>query len=621
MRTTLTTCGASLSLPRSFSSAPRNCILRSSIIVLASLAIPSLAQQQNGDVLFRAMRDELQRSTGKLQLEKLDKPYFIAYKIVDTDSKSADATFGALTAQNEFRRRLVSVEVHVGSYLRDNTNFFSMRMGPSGVSRNFAEGGINTPLDDDYDEIRRQLWIATDSAYKQALDDYAKKKAVLENRNRTDDAADMSQEKPATDREIVNGDPVKLTDVAGFVRDLSALFRSTPAIDHSTARLSATHSTTRYLNTEGTEYLRVSPSISLTVAADAQAADGMPLSDAESWYGRSLRDLPGKDAIIARVKQLQAGLAKLKDAATIERYTGPVLFEGSAAAELLGQTIIPAFIGLPRLVVDNEQFAGAFGADQGGMRDKIGSRILPSFLNITDDATVKDFEGTPLHGGYQVDEDGVPARPNRVVERGVFKQLLVSRALVAGAGLNSTGNRRTSGTMPSNVLVSATQTSTAAELKAKLIAAAKERHSEYGVIIRRIANPNAPKPSGQGRIISITIGGSGGTGMSGYTIEPVIEAYKVYADGREELIRNLQIAGMSIGNFRDILAAGDKPVAYTGAYQNNRRNPFMGGPIFAGPQLISIVTPGLLFEEVTLQRPIGEVPKLPFTRHPAFESK
>ena len=109
--------------------------------------------------------------------------------------------------------------------------------------------------------------------------------------------------------------------------------------------------------------------------------------------------------------------------------------------------------------------------------------------------------------------------------------------------------------------------------------------------------------------------------MSGYTIEPVIEAYKVYANGREELIRNLQVAGMSIGSFRDILAAGDKPVAYTGAYMNNRRNPFMNGPIFFGSQLISIVTPSLLFEEVTLQRPIGEVPKLPFTAHPSFEAK
>ena len=109
--------------------------------------------------------------------------------------------------------------------------------------------------------------------------------------------------------------------------------------------------------------------------------------------------------------------------------------------------------------------------------------------------------------------------------------------------------------------------------------------------------------------------------MSGYTIEPVVEAYKVFADGHEELVRNLQVAGMSIGNFRDILAAGGTTVAYTNAYRNNRRNPFMGGPIFFGNQLISFVTPALLFEEVTLQRPIGEVPKLPFTRHPSFATK
>lgn len=583
---------------------------------LALLGLPLLAQD---DVLFRAMRDELERSTRKLQLEKLDKPYFIAYKIVDTDSKTADATFGALTSQNEFRRRLVSVEVRVGSYMRDNTNFFSIRMGPSGVARNFAEGGLSTPLDDDYDEIRRQLWIATDSSYKQALDDYAKKKAVLENRNRTDDAADMSQESPVKSKQVETSSVVPpLTELAAYAREISALFRAAPAIDHSTARINFTRSDTRYVNTEGTEYLRSVPSISLTVAADSQATDGMPLADAESWYGWTLSNIP-KDEVVAKVKDMQARLTKLRTAATIERYTGPVLFEDQAAAELLGQTIIPAFVGLPRLVVDNEQFAGAFGADQGGMRDKIGSRILPSYLNIADDATLKVFQGKPLHGGYTMDEDGVPATTTKMVERGVFKHLLVSRALVAGAGSHSTGNRRTTGTMPSNVIVSTTQVTPAAEMKAKLIAAAKERQSDFGVIIRRIANPTAPKPSGAGRMISITIGGSGGTGMTGYTIEPVIEAYKVYADGREELVRNLQIAGMSIGNFRDIMAAGDKPFVYTGAYVNNRRNPFMGGPMFFGNQWISIVTPSLLFEEVTLQRPIGEVPKLPFTAHPSFE--
>ncbi len=592
--------------------------MKTTMFILASLAAFA---QPSDDVLFRAMRDELERSTRKLQLEKLDKPYFIAHKIVDSDNRTAEATFGALTAQNEHRLRLVSVEVRVGSYMRDSTNFFSFRMGPSGVARQFAEGGINTPLDNDYDEIRRQLWIATDSAYKQALDDYAKKKAVLENRNRTDVAADMSQEKPVKNSEVIVADAVKLTDMTELARSLSELFRSTPAIDNSTVRFSWSHSTTRYVNTEGTEYFRVTPQVSLTVAADGQAGDGMPLADSESWYGQLMRDLPSGDVIRERVKAMQTRIARLKDAVTIDRYTGPVLFEGQAAAELLAQTLIPAFIGLPRLVVDNEQFAGAFGADQGGMRDKIGSRILPSFLNITDDATVKDYMGTPLLGFYQVDEDGVTARTNKVIERGVFKQLLVSRALVGGAGTNSTGNRRSAGTMPSNIFVNSTQTATPAELKAKLIAAAKERNSDFGIVIRRIANPTAPKPSGQGRMISITIGGSGGTGMSGYTIEPVVESYKIYADGREELIRNLQVAGMSIGNFRDILAAGDKNIAYTGAYHNNRRNPFMGGPMFAGPQLISIVTPSLLFEEVTLQHPIGEAPKLPFTKHPAFEKK
>jgi len=62
--------------------------------IAALLAMPLFSAD---DALMRAMRDELSRSMRKLQLENLDKPYFVAYRIVETTGCSATASFGALT--------------------------------------------------------------------------------------------------------------------------------------------------------------------------------------------------------------------------------------------------------------------------------------------------------------------------------------------------------------------------------------------------------------------------------------------------------------------------------------------------------------------------------------------
>jgi hypothetical protein len=120
------------------------------------------------DVLFQALRDELQRSMQKLQLANLEKPYFIAYTVQDGTTQAVSASFGSLLVKNESRVRFLTVEVRVGDYTFDNTNFLTLPFGAQGVTRLFG-GTIAIPLDDDYKEIRRQIWLATDSAYKKAL--------------------------------------------------------------------------------------------------------------------------------------------------------------------------------------------------------------------------------------------------------------------------------------------------------------------------------------------------------------------------------------------------------------------------------------------------------------------
>ena len=136
---------------------------------------PGAAQQS--DVLLRAMRDELVRSTDTLQLEELERPYFIEYAVVDTELTVIEATFGASVRNDQTHMRSLRVDVRVGSHELDNSEFVA---GPSFIR--IGRFPRNLVRDDDYDALRHDLWLATDAAYKEALEQLAQKRAFLQNR-------------------------------------------------------------------------------------------------------------------------------------------------------------------------------------------------------------------------------------------------------------------------------------------------------------------------------------------------------------------------------------------------------------------------------------------------------
>ncbi len=588
--------------------------------ILTMTLLSSFAASGADDVVMRAMRDELERSMRKLQLENLQKPYFISYRVVETQSCAAGASFGALLDSycepeaTEARSRNLGVEVRVGDYARDNTNFFAP-MNMAGVARPLFTGGARVPIDDNYDELRRQLWLDTDSAYKTALDTFAKKKAALENRTRTDDAPDFSKEQAVTFSQPLPAVSWKRDEIENMVKSLSALFRESPGIDGSTVRLTCTTWLTRYVNSEGTSYVRPATTAAITINADAQASDGMPISDFEVIRANSIEQLPPREEIVKRIRALQARLEGLRKAVVVERYTGPVLFESGAAAELFLQALGSAFAEVPRVVVDDLRFERMYSAN-GGFADRVGARVLPEFLTVTDDPSAKEFHGQTLYGGYVVDDDGVTAHPTVIVDKGILKTLLHTRALVPGT-TQSTASRRGNGPMPSNLLIGADKAVSSDQLRVELLRMAKQRGLDFGIVVRRMSNPMIQQSLGRSRMIIMTRGNAAGS----IDVEPLIEAYKLFPDGHEELVRNLNINSLTLGSFKDIVAASDSAAVYTAPVRMSIRSPAtrMTFAFPGGPNVVSVAMPSLLFEDLSLQRPSGDVPNLPFTKHPFFD--
>jgi predicted Zn-dependent protease len=577
------------------------------------LAQPSEQPAIQESALSRAMRDELSRSMKDLRLGQLERPYFVSYQVREVQDVDISASSGSLLTSDENRSRMLTVELRIGDYAFDNTNFFA---GPEfAFTRNRSFFGFNElPLDDNYLEFRRLIWLATDSAYKQALENLAGKRAALQNRTRTENLSDFSKEEPTRTSDVLAAGKFGRPDAESLVRDLSTILSNVPDLYNSSVALSASYTRTLYLNSEGTSYEEADPLITLAANASTQAVDGMPLDESVDFYARSLAVLPAPDELAARIRDMTFRLGDLRKAPLLDRYNGPVLFEGRAAGEIFSGEFAPALSGRRKTLYGSPEMDSIFGRFSGlgsaSFADKLGGRVLPEFLTVVDNPTISNYGNEPLFGGYKVDQEGVRGRETRVVENGVLRTLLTTRTPVEGVA-HSSGNHRGPGPAPSNLILVAENGKTEAEIKQQLLELVKKRGLEYGMIIREIGSSGGSIEEQAMDMLS-AMTGQGEKGRN------VLLAYKVYLDGHEELVRGARLSGMSADSFKEIVAASKSAAVYTAAqvphFDFSLISSFGGGAMSA--HLVSYVVPSLLFDDLTLTKPTANLPKPPFSSPP-----
>ncbi len=545
------------------------------IFLLAAFVLPAPAPAAD-DVVMKAMRDELDRSMKQLQLEQLEKPYFISYRVQDRTSLDTAATFGALLSGGLARARYLTVQVRVGNYQSDNSNFMTDPPQANGLTEN-----VLLPLDDDYQELRRQIWLATDTAYKAALEMLSRKRGALENRKARETLSDFSKEQPTTSLEPFSPIRMDLAQAESLVRSLSALFRQSPEIYTSSVSLGLSDTRSWYLNSEGSAVTEETSTASFMALAQTQALDGTMLPDVVMSSARSMEALPQESELTSQIRAMADRLTRVRRAPVVDRYSGPVLFEGAAGAEVFSQVFAPKLLAMRTPASDNPQMEAYAGQGVSKLQDRLGARVLPSFMSVVDDPTQASYQGTPLVGSHAADDEGVQARPTTLVDKGFLKTLLNTRDPVSGIP-QSTGSFRTFGAQPSNLMLTVTDGVSEQELKDQLLSMVKQRNKEFGVIVR-----------GVGR-----------------------EIYKVFPDGHEELMRLGQFDGLDDGAFKDLAAASRDLTVYSIPYTA------LGGRIYPGQNgapLVSFIAPSLLFEDLTLKPATGELPRLPLSKHPYFD--
>jgi len=157
--------------------------------------------------------------------------------------------------------------------------------------------------------------------------------------------------------------------------------------------------------------------------------------------------------------------------------------------------------------------------------------------------------------------------------------------------------------------VKAARNTPLADLKARLIQMCKERDKPYGLLIRKLDFPF----SGSTAEIQTLQSASANSGGSVRPVSPPVLMYRVYPDGREELIRGMRFRGVSTRSLRDILAASAETAVFD--YINN-------GAALARSSaegyiaLTSVISPGLLFDEVEVDRIQDQLQTPPLVAQP-----
>lgn len=570
---------------------------------------PLTASADTGDVVLRAMRDELARSMAELRLDTMPRPYFLSYRIAEVTHLSASATRGSLAASDASRSRHLSVELRVGDYAFDNTNFLGMPSGLSDFIGQIGGGSVELPLDDDYGVLRRQLWLATDADYKMAVAALAQKRTALANRTRRNELPDFTREAPVTIADTVPLPRLDQPAVEELVRAVSGAFRAAPEIHQSDVTWSGGVVRIWYVNSEGTAFTRTTPWGSVRASASTQASDGTPLEDGLAIEAASPGDLPTRDALTKRVQALAASLISQRLSDTTESYNGPVLVEAGAAAELFAN-YFGSQLGANRMPVSDNPMFDRLSMMGNGMLDDIGSRVLPRAFNVVENPAVRTFEGRPI-GGALVDDEGVRTRETKLVEHGVLRTLLSTRVPVAGIA-RSTGSRRGSEAEVTNLFVSTDSGLSDAQLRQRAFAIAKERGTPYIVVVRRLNSGSSSSPGrGLTAFMAVAMQAAGGEGQI-----PVAEAVRLYPDGREQPIRGALLSGITTASFKDIVAASRARAAVT--------LPTSGGGLFSGAfamigsfmprsfmrgmvgRTATYVVPSLLFDDIAIRKHKGD---------------
>jgi len=480
--------------------------------------------------LLNAMKNEMKRTMDGLANQSTP-PYFLSFAVTETKTIRMNAVFGNVKSSEQTLSRILDIDIRVGNHELDNTHTIR------GSRFEFGGGGrgIELPMTNDEKALRSVMWNATDKLYKKAVERYGK---VLTNRavkvKEEDSSADFSRQQPI---ESIAPDQSFIIDSLQWlkkIKQLSALFAVDPKIYTGEVYFQADIITKYFVSSEGTVIRQSEPNVRMFASASTKADDGMTLPLFSSYFAFQPENLPSEEIIAQDIRRMIQTLGQLRVAPLAETYSGPAILSGAASGVFFHEIFGHRVEGHRQKDPNSSQTFKSF----------LNKKILPDFIDVVFDPGLKTLNGQDIVGYYTYDDEGVKAEKVIAVEKGIFKNFLMSRSPIESFTVSNGHGRRQAGLRPvarqSNLLVLASQSVAFDSLRTLLRNECKAQNKEYGLYFVEI--------SGGFTFTARTI-------PNAFNVQPLV-VYKIYTDGRpDELVRGVDLIGTPLTTFNNIIAA------------------------------------------------------------------
>lgn len=447
-----------------------------------------VAQNNQDEVIFKAMQDEMDRNKNELVLEGQGRPFYLSYAVGMSEQFEIVGVLGSITNKIQLPfRSVATVQTLLGDY------------NATSDSRYIGQGPrVSMPVEADYDLIRRNFWLATDAMYKNALREKASKEAYLKANPLTEEEARLADLTPAEpiDKVVEGKDfTCDMDALQEQIRELSAIFKEYKDIFNSRVVISGFNMDVYKKTTEGVTIKVPMQMVNLFAQGTVRTPEGVSISDAYQILVPRPQDLPAMEELKKSVRQFAEGLVGLKNAPQLnEFYSGPVMFEGGAAANIFSSTLLnQSGLFAYRKPAAQAQMPQAVKT----LENRMDRKIIDNRISVKNYSKLDKYNGTPLIGAYEVDAEGViPADEQLLIEKGILKSFLNGRVPALKAE-QSTGSSRfimtntdlAYATAPGTIHVEVEKGVKPDKMKKALIKAAKEEGVDYAYIVRKVAGP------------------------------------------------------------------------------------------------------------------------------------
>ena len=480
---------------------------------------------------------QLKRSMKTLQ--KQNPPiYYLSYSYNEEDSAILNVRNGAVAREQISHNFSLQVFPRAGSPRMDNTR----TLKKDRTFYTLADIDVPRWQEDPY-AFTTAVWRVTQQAVEDVQQDFNRVKADAQNASvRADNSPDFVF--PPKETFCLEDKPLEfdLQYIKELLLKASRLTTDKPFILDSEFVFSMRNTQRYFVDSVGTQLKFPVRLARLRYNISGQTADGAEFSRSGFYDVLNADELPSEEKLLADVTQSINELKALSIAPEAQPITVPAILKNRAMAVFVHEV-------LGHRVEGHRQKEDSFGKT---FTDKLGQQVVSPLLTIVDDATLVSFNNIPLRGFYYYDDEGVKARPVVLVENGILKNFLMNSSPIKGVSTSNGHGRAEMGKRPvarmGNTRVIAGETIPYEQLEQQLLEEIRRQKVPYGVIIEDLSGGLTFTATNLPQTFKLT---------------PTL-MYRIYPDGRKELVRGVDMVGTPLASFKEVVAAADDYDVFNG---------------------------------------------------------